>query len=143
MFESTRGRDLLQLSRPALGPIQPPVQWVPGLPGLNGWGVALSTHPYLPPTLEKESSYTCTHLLALNGILEGEIYLLLLLLALQPTVGFSLLSDFFCHSPLSSHFFLHRLSTIICKSSSMPAIHHFRGLPLVLGPVGELYLHLS
>jgi len=106
------------------------------------------------------------------------IYLLLiLLLALQPTVGFSLLGDFllpeddtlvpkhvgdtplififflffywrynplwvlafsviFFHSALSSHCFLHRLTPIICKSSSMPAIHVFLGLPLVLVPIG-------
>ena len=30
-IESRWGRDFLQLSRPALRPIQPPVQWVPGL----------------------------------------------------------------------------------------------------------------
>ena len=40
------------------------------------------------------------------------------------------------HCTLSSHCFLHRLTPIICKSSSMSAIHLFRGLPLVLVPIG-------
>jgi len=30
-IESPWWRDFLHLSRPALGPIQPPIQWIPGL----------------------------------------------------------------------------------------------------------------
>jgi hypothetical protein len=59
----------------------------------------------------------------------------LLLLALQPTVGLAFWVIFF-YSALSSHCFLHRLTPIICKSSSMPAIHLF---PLVLVPTGFHY----
>jgi hypothetical protein len=32
--ESRWGRDIPHLTRPALGPNQPPIQWIPGLPGV-------------------------------------------------------------------------------------------------------------
>ena len=50
-FESRWGRDFPHLSIPALGPTQPPVQWVPGISrGLKRPGCGLDYPP--PPTAE-------------------------------------------------------------------------------------------
>jgi hypothetical protein len=55
---------LPSVSRPALGPTQPPTQWVTGAlsPGVNcGQGVILTTHTLLVPRLRKSGSYTSSH----------------------------------------------------------------------------------
>jgi len=44
--------------------------------------VELTTHPHLLPSLKKEYSYTSTLPLDLNGLLLGEIYFTLILLAM-------------------------------------------------------------
>ena len=57
--ESRRGPDFPHLPRPALGPAQPPVHWVPGFsPGVkSGWGVTLTPHPLLVLWSGKSSPY--------------------------------------------------------------------------------------
>jgi hypothetical protein len=56
--------------RPALGPTQPPIQWVLGAlsPGLkSGRGVMLTAHPLLVPRLRKSRSYTPVNQMRLYG----------------------------------------------------------------------------
>jgi hypothetical protein len=53
------------VSRPALGPTQPPVQWVPRVLSLGlkcGRGVTLTTHPHLVPRsrMSRSGSVACS-----------------------------------------------------------------------------------
>jgi hypothetical protein len=59
------------VSRPALVPTQPHVQWVPGVlsPGVKrGRGVVLTSHPHLVPRLRMSRSYACSHPMRLHGV---------------------------------------------------------------------------
>ena len=67
-IESRRGRDFLYLSRPALEPTQPPVQWVPGLsrgkerPGRDADPSPLSTAVPLWAVRPVQSLSACTRI---------------------------------------------------------------------------------
>jgi hypothetical protein len=67
---------LTSATRPALGPTQPPVQWVPGgLPGSKcGRGVMLTTHPLLLPWVRKERGYTSSPPMRHNCYAKGHLY---------------------------------------------------------------------
>jgi hypothetical protein len=58
-------------SRPALGPTQPPIQWVLGVLSLGvkrGRGAMLPTHSHLVPRLRMSRSYISSHPKRLHGV---------------------------------------------------------------------------
>jgi hypothetical protein len=64
---------LTSVSRPALRPTHPPVQWVLGVK--RGRGVMLTTHPHLVPRSWMRRSYTSSPPLRLHGCVVGLLYL--------------------------------------------------------------------
>ena len=55
-IESRWGRDFPHMSRPAMGPTQPPIQWIPGIfPWVKRSGRGVDPHPPLSGSEVKES----------------------------------------------------------------------------------------
>ena len=71
-IESRWRRDFPLLSRPALGPTQPPVQWAMGtgsFPGIkSGRGVTLTPHPLLVPWSRKNRAIPLLPLWAVRPV---------------------------------------------------------------------------
>ena len=69
------GRDFSHSSRPALGPTQPRVEWVPVFfPGVEWQVRGVDQPPYLAPRLKEEKIYFCTLSLSLHGLLYSELF---------------------------------------------------------------------
>jgi len=59
-IESCWGRYFPHPSRPALGPTQPPTQWVPGLSGVNAAGRSWPPTPFRAEVKEIGQLYLCS-----------------------------------------------------------------------------------
>ena len=71
------GDEIFRPSRPALGPTQSPVKWVPGLSrGKMRPRRAADHSPSSSATVMEEKSYTCTHPLGHTGSVTGSLYTL-------------------------------------------------------------------
>jgi hypothetical protein len=72
------GDEIFRPSRPALGPTQPPVQWVPGLSRGKVRPERAADHsPPSSAAVVGEKSYTSTHPLGQTGPVTGSLYFLL------------------------------------------------------------------
>ena len=64
------GDEIFRPFKPALGPTQPPIKWVPGsFPGVKcGWDVLLTTYPLLVPRSWKSRAITLPTLWVTPGL---------------------------------------------------------------------------
>ena len=78
-YIESRWDEIFRPSRPALGPTQPPVKWVPGLSrGKVQLGRAADHSPPSSAAVMEEESYTSTHPLGHTGPVTGSLYLYLI-----------------------------------------------------------------